>query len=123
MLPLALATFAAAFILHVRFVFIPVNVVIDVSISVYIYVYVTATPVGMPPSISPCSARSEAHPKANKRTGGRQEKRWKGRKKRPPPSTVNHGRVVTRDIDDLRVCRLNDNRLLFHNDLLLFRGF
>ena len=63
MLPLALATFAEPFILHVILVFLSINVVIDVGISVGIDIHVTPAPVGMPPRITPCSTRSNAHPK------------------------------------------------------------
>jgi len=121
MLPIALAAFAKPFILHVIFVFITINIVIDVGISAGIDVYITTAPVGMPPCIAPRSTRGKSHPSAHQHAGRRQEERREGRKSRPPPGSVNHRRVVTRDIDYLRVGRLNDNRLLFHNDLLLFR--
>jgi hypothetical protein len=123
MLPLALATFAEPFIFHISFVFITINVVIDVGISVYIYVYVSTMPVAVSPCISPRSPHSKAYPNANKPTGRRREERTEGRKRRPPPASINHRRVVTRDIDLLGVYRFNDNRLLFHNDFLLFCGF
>jgi hypothetical protein len=100
MLPLALATFPAPFILHISVVFLTINVVIDVGISVGIDIYVTTTPIGTPPRITPRSTRSKAHPKANHRTRNGREER-EGREKRPPPASVDHRRVITRDIDRL----------------------
>ena len=46
---------------------------------------------------------------------------------RPPPGTIDNSRIVGRHIDDLRICRLNNNdrlagRRLFHNHLLLLCG-
>jgi len=126
MLPLALATLAEPFVLHVILIFITINVVINVGISVGIDIHITAVPVGMPPCIPPRSAQSKACSKCHGSIrirgciGKEREKRRWWRESRPPPGSINHRRVVTRDIDHFWLCGLNDNCLLFHNDLLLW---
>jgi hypothetical protein len=117
MLPLPL-TALANFLTKV----VAVDGAIKIGVSVDVDVDIPAAPVGTTPRVSPGSAERNTCPKGKhgcaKRVPG-----WiprVGRISRIRPCSVNHCRIIGRDIHDLRTGRLDFNDLLLDNDFLLF---
>jgi len=116
MLPLSLATLAN-FLAKV----VAVDSVIKIGVSVDVDIDIPAAPVAAAPRVSPRSAERNACPKGKhgcaKRVPG-----WiprVGRISRIRPRSVNHRRIVGRDIHDLRTRRFNLDDLLLDDDFLL----
>jgi hypothetical protein len=119
MLPLpltALANFLAKIVAIYGAVKIGVSVDVDVDIP--------AAPVAASPRVSPRSAERDAGPESkhgSKHIPGRIPGIRRVSRIRPRP--VDHGRIIGRNVDDLRAGRLDFYDLLLDNNLLLFCRF
>ncbi len=101
--------------------------VVDIDIPVDIYIYIMVAPTPRAPSPSPgrpngYSSPEPEHPDSN---GYPRENRVisEGGIRRPPPGPVDHCRIVTGNIDNFRIYRLNLDTLTFRNHLLLRGSF
>jgi hypothetical protein len=98
-----------------------INVCIKIGVSVDVDINLPTAPVGAAPRVSPRSAERNACPKSKhgsaKRVPGRIPRI--GRISRIRPRSVNHRRIIGRDIHDLRTGRLDFNDLLLDDDFLL----
>jgi hypothetical protein len=115
MLPLTL-TALANFLAKV----VAVDSAIKIGVSVDVDVDIPAAPVGAAPRVSPRSAERNACPKG-KHGCAKGVPGWiprVGRISRRPRS-VNHGRIVGRDIHNLRTRRFNLDDLFLDDDFLL----
>src|SRR5262245_61984135 len=101
-----------------------INVCIKIGVSVDIDIDITAAPVGAPPGVSPRSAERDTCPKGKhgcaKRIPGRIP--WVRRVSRIRPCPINYRRIIGRDIDDLRIRRLDFDDFLLDDYFLLLRG-
>src|SRR4030095_9077177 len=98
-----------------------INVCIKIGVSVDIDIDIPTAPVGTAPRVSPRSAERNACPKGKhgcaKRVPG-----WiprVGRISRIRPRSVNHRRIIGRDIHNLRTRRFNLDDLFLDDDFLL----
>ena len=101
----------------------PINVVVDIDVLAVIDVDAivpVAVPVGVSPGIAPGDADRNADGKGVGRGGGGWRRvivvRGIGR---IGPHTIDNGRAVRGNVDNLGIGRLNNNRLLLHHNLLL----
>jgi hypothetical protein len=101
-----------------------INVCIKIGVSVDVDINLPTAPVGAAPGVSPRSAERNACPKGKhggaKRVPGWIPRVW--RVSRIRPRSINHRRIVGRDIDDLRTSRFDFYDLLLDDDLLLLCG-
>jgi hypothetical protein len=107
--------------LEILLVLLAINVSIKIGVSVDVDIDIPAAPVGTAPRVSPRSAERNACPKGKhgcaKRVPG-----WipgVGRISRIRPRSVNHGRIVGRDIHNLRTGRFDFDDLFLDDDFLL----
>jgi hypothetical protein len=102
-----------------------INVCIKIGVSVDVDINLPAAPVGAAPRESPGSAERNTCPKGKhggaKRVPGWIPRVW--RVSRIRPRSVNHGRIVGRDIHNLRTRRFNLDDLLLDNYFLLLCRF
>jgi hypothetical protein len=102
-----------------------INVCIKIGVSVDIDINLPAAPVAASPRESPGSAERNACPKGKhggaKRVPGWIPRVW--RVGRIRPRSINHRRIIGRDIDDLGTSRFDFDDLLLDNDFLLLCRF
>jgi hypothetical protein len=119
MLPLSLATLTNSLAKVVA-----VDSAIKIGVSVDVDVDIPAAPVAASPRVSPGSAERHACPKGKHRAEhvtGRIPRI--GRVGRIRPRSINHCRIIGRDIDDLGTSRLDFDDLLLDDDFLLLCCF
>jgi hypothetical protein len=102
-----------------------INVCIKIGVSVDVDINLPTAPVGAAPGVSPRSAERNACPKGKhggaKRVPGWIPRVW--RVSRIRPRSINHRRIVGRDIDDLGTSRFDFDDLLLDNYFLLLCRF
>jgi hypothetical protein len=101
-----------------------INVCIKIGVSVDVDVDIPAAPVAASPRVSPRSAERHTCPKGKhgaEYVTGRIP--GIGRVGRIRPRSINHCRIIARDIHDLGTSRFDFDDLLLDDDLLLLRRF
>jgi hypothetical protein len=102
-----------------------INVGIKIGVSVVVDINLPAAPVGAAPRVSPRSAERNACPKGKhgcaKRVPGRIP--GIGRVGRIRPRSINHCRIIGRDIHDLGTSRFDFDDLLLDDHFLLLCRF
>jgi len=97
-----------------------IDVLVKIGVSVDVNVDVSPAPIAVSPGVSPRSAEGNAGPEGKHRPEHIARRipgiGWIGR---IGPRAVNHGRVIGRDIHDLRISWLDLDDLLLDNDFLL----
>ena len=101
-----------------------INVCIKIGVSVDVDINLPTAPVGAAPGVSPRSAERNACPKGKhgaEHVPGRIP--GIGRVGRIRPRSINHCRIIGRDIHDLGTSRFDFNDLLLDDDFLLLCRF
>jgi hypothetical protein len=99
--------------------------IVDIGVPVDVDIDIPPAPVAAAPRVSPRSAERNACPKG-KHGGAKRVPGWiprVGRVSRIRPRSVNHRRIVGRDIHNLRTRRFNLDDLLLDDDFLLLCRF